>query len=69
MRSAQEVTPVQRQMAADMTRDFVQKLKEKGMEIVPVPNKRPFQERMEVVYKQFEDKIGKDLIAAVLNGQ
>ena len=39
------------------------------MEIVAVPDKRPFQDRMQAVYREFEGKIGKDLITAVQAAQ
>jgi tripartite ATP-independent transporter DctP family solute receptor len=69
VRTAREVAPRQRRMALDMNRDFLVKLKEQGMTIVPVPDKRAFQERMQAVYREFEGKLGKDLIAAVQAAQ
>jgi tripartite ATP-independent transporter DctP family solute receptor len=68
-RTALEVTPVQRQISADMTQDFLAKLREQKMEIVPVPDKKAFQDRMQGVYREFEGKIGKDLITAVQAAQ
>jgi tripartite ATP-independent transporter DctP family solute receptor len=67
--SAQEVTAKQRQTAAEMNRDFLVKLREKGMTVVPVPDKRPFQDRMQAVYREFESKLGPELIAAVRAAQ
>jgi tripartite ATP-independent transporter DctP family solute receptor len=69
VKTAQEVTPVQRQISAEMTQDFLTKLREQKMEIVAVPDKRAFQDKMQNVYKEFEGKIGKDLITAVQAGQ
>ena len=69
MKSAQEVTSVQRQIALEVNQDILGKLRELKMEIVPVPDKSAFQSRMQVVYKEFEGKIGRDLIQAVQAGQ
>jgi tripartite ATP-independent transporter DctP family solute receptor len=69
VKTALEVTPIQRQISAEMTQDFLAKLREQKMEIVPVPDKRAFQDRMQGVYREFEGKIGKDLIAAVQAAQ
>lgn len=64
-----EVTPIQRQIALEMNQDYMNKLREQKMEIVPVPDKRAFQDRMQSVYREFEAKIGKELIAAVQAAQ
>ncbi len=69
VRTAQEVTPIQRQVALEMNQEFMNKLRAEKMEIVPVVDKRPFQERMQAVYREFEGKIGKDLISAVQTAQ
>ena len=67
--TAQEVTPLQRQISQETNADLLNKLRELKMEIVPVPDKRGFQDKMQVVYREFEGKIGKDLIQAVQTGQ
>ena len=69
VKSAQDVTAVQRQIALDTNNDLLNKLRDLKMEIVPVPDKRPFQTRMQAVYTEFEGKIGKDLIQAVQAAQ
>jgi TRAP-type transport system periplasmic protein len=69
VKSAQEVTPIQRQIALETNQDYMNKLREAKMEIVPVPDKRAFQDRMQAVYREFEGKIGKDLITAVQAAQ
>jgi TRAP-type C4-dicarboxylate transport system substrate-binding protein len=69
MKTALEVTPGQRQTSFDMSQDFMTKLREQKMEIVAVPDKRAFQDRMQSVYREFEGKIGKDLITAVQAAQ
>lgn len=68
-KSAQEITPWQREFADKTNTELVAKLRELKMEIVPVPDKRIFQSRMQAVYKEFEGKIGKDLIEAVQAAQ
>ena len=68
-KSAQEVTNWQRQYADDTNRDLLAKLRDLKMEIVPVPDKRAFQDKMQAVYREFEGKIGKDLIQAVQAAQ
>ncbi len=69
LKTGQEIAPVQRQLAFEMNEDFLKKLREQKMEIVPVPDKRAFKERMQAVYREFEGKIGKDLITAVQTAQ
>jgi TRAP-type transport system periplasmic protein len=69
VKTAQEVTPRQRKLSEDTNADLLNKLRALKMEIVPVADKRPFQEKMQPIYKEFEGKIGKDLIQAVQQGQ
>jgi len=69
VKTAQEVTPKQRKLSEDTNAELLSKLRAAKMEIVPVPDKRPFQEKMQPIYKEFEGKIGKDLIEAVQKGQ
>ena len=69
VRSAQEVTAVQRKIAEDTNADILNKLRDLKMEIVAVPDKRAFQDKMQSVYREFEGKIGKDLISAVQAAQ
>jgi len=67
--TAQEVTPRQRKLSEDTAADLLNKLRELKMEIIPVADKGPFREKMQPIYKEFEGKIGKDLIQAVQQGQ
>lgn len=67
--SAKEITPWQRDLAERTNTEIMGKLRGLGMEIIPAPDKQVFQSRMEPVYKEFEAKIGKDLIEAVRAGQ
>ncbi len=69
LKSAQEVTALQRKIAEDTNADLLNKLRDLKMDIVAVPDKRPFQDRMQAVYREFEGKIGKDLIQAVQSAQ
>ncbi|MFM9991666.1 MAG: DctP family TRAP transporter solute-binding subunit [Burkholderiaceae bacterium] len=69
VKTAQDTKVIQRQIAFETNRDVLNKLRELKMEIVAVPDKRGFQEKMQSVYREFEDKIGKDLIQAVQSGQ
>ena len=69
VKTAQEVTPQQRKLSEDTNADLLNKLRALKMEIMPVPDKRPFQEKMQPIYKEFEGKIGRDLIQAVQQGQ
>jgi tripartite ATP-independent transporter DctP family solute receptor len=69
VRTAQEVTPLQRQIAQETNADLLNKLRDLKMEIVTVSDKRGFQDKMQTVYREFEGKIGKDLIQAVQTGQ
>jgi TRAP-type transport system periplasmic protein len=69
VKTAQEVTPQQRKLSEDTNAELLNKLRAAKMEIVQVPDKRPFQEKMQPIYKEFEGKIGKDLIEAVQKGQ
>ena len=63
------MTPQQRKLSEDTNADLLNKLRALKMEIMPVPDKRPFQEKMQPIYKEFEGKIGRDLIQAVQQGQ
>ena len=68
-RSAQEVTNDQRKLANDTNEAVLAKLRELKMTIEPVPDKAAFRARMQSVYKEFEPKIGKDLLDAVQSAQ
>lgn len=69
VKTAQEVTPRQRKLSEETNADLLNKLRALKMDIVPVADKRPFQERMQPIYKEFEPKIGRDLVQAVQQGQ
>ncbi len=66
-RSAQEAAAYQRSAAKGINEDTLKKLKAAGMVINEVADKRPFQNAVRPMYKQFEEEIGKDVLQAVLN--
>ncbi|SMD08158.1 TRAP transporter substrate-binding protein [Sporomusa malonica] len=68
MEAANEARDYERQLLAEQNKDFISKLKEKGMQILEV-DKAPFKAAVQSVWKQYESTIGKDLIDKVLNGQ
>ncbi len=68
-RAAQEAAEYERDALKGIIEDFLTKLKDKGMEINDVPDKEPFQEAVRPMYKDFEDKIGKDVLQAVLEAR
>jgi TRAP-type transport system periplasmic protein len=66
-RSAHEATVYERNSAKGINEDTLKKLKAAGMVINEVPNKKPFQDAVRPMYKQFEAEIGKDVLQAVLD--
>jgi len=66
-RSAREATVFARNEAKGINEDTLKKLKAAGMVINEVPNKKPFQDAVRPMYKQFEEEIGKDVLQAVLS--
>jgi tripartite ATP-independent transporter DctP family solute receptor len=68
-RAAQEAAEYERDALKGIIKDFLTKLENKGMEINDVPNKEPFQKAVRPMYKDFEDKIGKDVLQAVLEAR
>lgn len=68
-RAAQEAAEYERDALKGIIKDFLTKLEDKGMEINDVQNKEPFQEAVRPMYKDFEDKIGKDVLQAVLEAR
>lgn len=68
-RAAQEAAEYERDALKGIIEDFLTKLENKGMEINDVPNKEPFQKAVRPMYKDFEDKIGKDVLQTVLEAR
>jgi tripartite ATP-independent transporter DctP family solute receptor len=67
MEAAQESALYQRKINRQMDKDYVTELRKEGMtvtELTPAEQKA-FQDAVQPVYTQFEDKIGKDLIQQV----
>lgn len=66
--AAKEARDFERQLLAEQNKDFIGKLKEKGMQIIEV-DKTPFQTAVQSVWKQHEATIGKDIIDKVVDAQ
>lgn len=65
-KAAQEAAEYERSELKDIIEEFLKELEDKGMEINDVPDKEPFQEAVQPVYEEFEDKIGKGVLEKVL---
>lgn len=63
--AAKEAATYERGLIAQMDKDFVSQLKDKGMEINENPDKALFLEAVKPVYDKFEDKFGKELIEKI----
>ena len=69
LRAAQEAAVFERAYVAKTLEEFKAKLSAKeGVQFYEV-DKRPFQQKMAPVYKEFEAKVGKDLIEAILQAK
>jgi len=66
LESAHEAAVYERAMVKEIEADLLNKLKEKGMEINEVPDKKPFQEAVKPLYEEFKEKIGEDVLEMVL---
>ncbi|WP_034421110.1 TRAP transporter substrate-binding protein [Thermanaerosceptrum fracticalcis] len=66
--AAVEARDFERDLLAQQNKDFVGKLKEKGMNILEV-DKTPFKEAVKPVYAKYEAEIGKELIEKVISAQ
>lgn len=65
LKAAQEAAVVERNYIAQTLEEFKTKLRGTGVQFYDV-DKKPFQQKMAPVYKEFEGKVGKDLIEAIL---
>jgi tripartite ATP-independent transporter DctP family solute receptor len=68
-RAAQEAAEFERDELKGIIESFIEKLENEGMEINDVPNKTPFQTSVKSMYKDFEDKIGPDVMKTVLEAR
>jgi tripartite ATP-independent transporter DctP family solute receptor len=66
VRAAREAAVFQRAYVAKTLEEFKAKLSSRDSVQFYEVDKRPFQQRMAPVYKEFEAKVGKDLIDAIL---
>lgn len=58
----------ERQFSIDNEKKLAEKLKEEAMTVLE-PDKSKWVEAVQPVYKQFEDKVGKDVIASLIEAQ
>lgn len=65
-KAALEAARYERARLSEIEGDLLKKLAGKGMKINEVPDKKPFQKAVRSLYKEFEGKIGKDVLNAVL---
>ena len=67
LKASAEAKKFNRDLSAKMDKEYVGKLKEKGMTVTELTAKQivPFQEKMTPVWDMFADKIGKDLIQKI----
>ncbi len=68
-KAAIEAARYERAKIASIINEYLDLLKKEGMVINEVPNKKPFQEAVKPVYKEFEGKIGKKFMDAVLKAR
>ena len=67
LKASTEAKKFNRELSAKMDKEYVGKLKEKGMTVTALTAQQivPFQEKMMPVWDLFADKIGKDLIQKI----
>ncbi|MCX5906313.1 MAG: DctP family TRAP transporter solute-binding subunit [Deltaproteobacteria bacterium] len=68
-RAAQEAARYERNAMKDIVGSSLQKIKDGGMIVNEVPNKKPFQEAVKSLYKKFEGEIGKDFLESVIKAR
>ncbi len=69
LKASAEARKFNRELSAKMDKEYVGKLREKGMTVTELTAQQivPFQEKMMPVWDLFADKIGKDLIQKIKN--
>lgn len=65
--AAKEAGVYERQVVADMEKQYISELSEKGMEVIEQPNIEPFIEAVQPVYDKYSDVFGQDLIDSIRN--
>ncbi len=68
-RAAVEAVRYERKKIESIVNEYISLLKEKGMKINNVPDKKPFQEAVKPVYREFENKIGRRFMETVLKAR
>ncbi len=65
-KAAIEAARYERKKIEGIISELIKKLQEKGMKVNKVPDMKPFMEAVKPVYKEFEPKIGKEVMETVL---
>lgn len=68
-KAAQEAAVYERAVIAGIIREYLEDLKKEGMVINQVADKTAFQEGVKPMYKEFEGKIGKDVLNTFLTAR
>lgn len=68
-RAAHEAAKFEREELKDIIENFLDKLESEGMEINDITDKKPFQEAVQPMYKEFEEKIGKDVLETIIEAR
>jgi TRAP-type C4-dicarboxylate transport system substrate-binding protein len=65
-KAAQEAAVYERTVIAGIIRDYLENLEKEGMVVNQIADKTPFQEGVKPMYKEFESKIGTDVLNTFL---
>jgi tripartite ATP-independent transporter DctP family solute receptor len=68
-KAAQEAADFERAAMKKIIGDTLTNLKKEGMTVNEVANKKPFQEAVKPMYKEFEGQIGKDVLDSVIKSR
>ncbi|PIE64922.1 MAG: transporter [Desulfobacterales bacterium] len=68
-KAAKEAAVYERAEIAKIVKNFIEDLKKEGMLVNEISNKKPFQSLVGPMYKDFENKIGADVIKKVLSAR
>lgn len=68
-KAALEAAAYERTVIAGIIRDFLENLEKEGMVVNQVADKTPFQEAVKPMYKEFESKIGTDVLNTFLTAR
>jgi TRAP-type C4-dicarboxylate transport system substrate-binding protein len=65
-KAALEAAAYERTVIAGIIRDYLENLEKEGMVVNQIADKTPFQEGVKPMYKEFESKIGADVLNTFL---